>query len=360
MLGSVRMRRDYDAGLLGGSGDLDHMLRGVYVVGRGNFVAVHVRRALHGHLLVRVGRGGPCRFGLGRASVGDGSGTFDLDVVLFVVLSPRVVRLEVGRRVARYGDVGRPFADSGQLGLAFLEYLPSGRNYTYYRDGSVGSQLRPEELTEAVFADASILHLPGMLLELNDSMRQSCFRAVELAKQNHVLFSFDPNLRKELRNDAQMRQRMMQMLSMADVIEPTLEEARIITGCTAISDVLRALHAAGPRLVVLTRDKDGALFSFDGQVLSAEGIDVPVVDPTGAGDTFAAALACCIEENVRMEDAISFCNCAGTLVCTKRGAIGMAIPTREQVLDMMRLHPARLHMESLQALYEKEHKHEIA
>lgn len=135
-----------------------------------------------------------------------------------------------------------------------------------------------------------------MLLELNDSMRQSCFRAVELAKQNHVLFSFDPNLRKELRNDAQMRQRMMQMLSMADVIEPTLEEARIITGCTAISDVLRALHAAGPRLVVLTRDKDGALFSFDGQVLSAEGIDVPVVDPTGAGDTFAAALACCIEK----------------------------------------------------------------
>lgn len=116
MLGSVRMRRDYDAGLLGGSGDLDHMLRGVYVVGRGNFVAVHVRRALYGHLLVRVGRGGPCRFGLGRASVGDGSGTFDLDVVLFVVLSPRVVRLEVGRRVARYGDVGRPFADSGQLG----------------------------------------------------------------------------------------------------------------------------------------------------------------------------------------------------------------------------------------------------
>lgn len=251
-------------------------------------------------------------------------------------------------------------SDSGQLGLAFLEYLPSGRNYTYYRDGSVGSQLRPEELPETAFTGASILHLPGMLLELNDSMRQSCFRAVELAKQNHVLFSFDPNLRKELRNDAQMRQRMMQMLSMADVIEPTLDEARIITGCTEISDVLRALHAAGPRLVVLTRDKDGALFSFDGQILSAEGIDVPVVDPTGAGDTFAAALACCIEENMQMEDAIAFCNCAGTLVCTKRGAIGMAIPTREQVLDMMRSHPARLHAESLQSLYEKEHKHEIA
>ena len=63
---------------------------------------------------------------------------------------------------------------------------------------------------------------------------------------------------------------------------------------------------------------------------------------------------------MQMEAAIAFCNCAGTLVCTKRGAIGMAIPTREQVLDMMRSHPARLHAESLQSLYEKEHKHEIA
>lgn len=251
-------------------------------------------------------------------------------------------------------------ADRGQLGLAFLEYLPSGRNYAYYRDGSVGSQLRPEELSETVFHGASLLHLPGMLLELNEGMRQSCFRAVELAKQNHALFSFDPNLRKELHDNAQMRHGMMQMISMADIIEPTLEEARTITGRTAISDVLHALHDAGPRLVVLTCDKDGAIFSFDGQILYAEGIDVPVVDPTGAGDTFAAALACCIKENMRMDDAIAFCNCAGTLVCMKRGAIGMAIPTRDQVLEMMRTHPARLHLQSMDEWYEKEHQHGTA
>lgn len=247
-------------------------------------------------------------------------------------------------------------SDCGKLGLAFLEYLPSGRNYAYYRDGSIGSQLRPEELRDEIFNGASILHLPGMLLELNENMRQSCFRAVELAKRNHALFSFDPNLRKELRDDSAMRERMMAMLSMADVIEPTLEEARIITGCTAISDVLRALHRAGPKLVVLTRDKDGALFSYNGQILNADGIDVPVVDPTGAGDTFAAALAYCIQENMDMESAISFCNCAGTLVCTKRGAIGMAIPTREQVLEMMCAHPSRLSYHTLEELYEKERK----
>ena len=110
----------------------------------------------------------------------------------------------------------------------------------------------------------------------------------------------------------------------AAMIEPTLEEGRILTGCSEYGDVLRALHAAGPKLVVLTQDKDGATFSFQNTVLHAQGIDIPVVDPTGAGDTFAAALACCVAKGYTPEDAIRFCNCAGTLVCTKRGAIGMA------------------------------------
>ena len=244
--------------------------------------------------------------------------------------------------------------------LAFVTLDEHGdREFAFSRKPGADTQLRFSELELSLIDDTQAFHF-GTLSLTDEPARATTYRAVAYAKTHGKLITFDPNLRKELRNDAQMRQRMMQMLSMADVIEPTLEEARIITGCTEISDVLRALHAAGPRLVVLTRDKDGALFSFDGQILSAEGIDVPVVDPTGAGDTFAAALACCIEENMQMEAAIAFCNCAGTLVCTKRGAIGMAIPTREQVLDMMRLHPARLHMESLQALYEKEHKHEIA
>jgi len=119
------------------------------------------------------------------------------------------------------------------------------------------------------------------------------------------------------------------------MIEPTIGEGRILTGCRTSGEVLRALHAAGPKLVVLTQDKDGATLSCSGEVLCARGIDVPVVDPTGAGDTFAAALACCLKEGMEADEAVRFCNCAGTLVCTKRGAIGMAIPTREEVEKLM-------------------------
>ena len=43
---------------------------------------------------------------------------------------------------------------------------------------------------------------------------------------------------------------------------------RFLTGETTVGNVLRALHGMGPRVVALTRDKDGAVISMDGQVLS--------------------------------------------------------------------------------------------
>ena len=125
------------------------------------------------------------------------------------------------------------------------------------------------------------------------------------------------------------------MIRQADILSPTLSEAQEITGYQEVSDVLRCLHDQGPRLIALTRDKDGAILSIGREVLYAGGIDVPVVDPTGAGDTFAAALACCVREDMDPAYAVQFCNCAGTLVCMKRGAIGLAIPSREEIQTLM-------------------------
>ena len=158
-----------------------------------------------------------------------------------------------------------------------------------------------------------------------------------------------------------MRQRMMQMLSMADVIEPTLEEARIITGCTAISDVLRALHAAGPP-----------------PCRSDAGQGRRAVQLRRAGsERRGHRRARCRPPPARVIHSRLHLPAASRKMCGWRTPSPSATapgrwyapsavpsawrsPTREQVLDMMRLHPARLHVESLQALYEKEHKHEIA
>ena len=227
-------------------------------------------------------------------------------------------------------------SDEGQIGLAFIEYLPEGRNYQYYRSQSAGSRLCAGDLDEKAIAQAQILHLPGMLLELNETMREACFAAVEMARRHDVLISFDPNIRKELSGDSGAIERLRRMTSYADIIKPTLEEARLLTGEHEIPAILQRLHGMGPRLVAVSRDKQGALLSAGGEEAAVPGIDVPVVDPTGAGDSFAAALCRCVQRNSTLEEAARFCNCVGTLVCTRRGAIGMAIPSLAETEALMR------------------------
>lgn len=84
-------------------------------------------------------------------------------------------------------------SDEGQIGLAFIEYLPDGnRNYEYYRSRSVGSLYRAGLDTEA-FDSAYALHLPGMLLDLSPELREAGLFAARTAKGRGVLLSFDPN-----------------------------------------------------------------------------------------------------------------------------------------------------------------------
>lgn len=261
-------------------------------------------------------------------------------------------RLATSTLAAQGVDVSHlAVSDEGQTGLAFLEYLPDGsRNYQYFRKDSVGSKLRPEDLDEAYIAGAYAVHYPGMLLELTPQMRSSCERLVEIAKEHGVLVSFDPNIRREIASNEEARQRLMGAVRNADIIAPTLDEGRMITGETSIGNVLRALHAMGPKVVALTRDADGAVLSRDGQVAIAHGIDIHAIDPTGAGDSFAAALCVGLQEDMPLDRLACFCNCTGSLVCTKKGAIGMALPTRSEVEEMMASGACRVELTTLDAL----------
>jgi ribokinase len=92
----------------------------------------------------------------------------------------------------------------------------------------------------------------------------------------------------------------------------------------------RDLLALGPRSVVVTVGKDGAVFS-DG--VSAEHLPTPrvdVVDTTGAGDAFVGALAASLARDYSLEDAVAYAVRAGAAAVTKEGAQG-ALPTTDVI-----------------------------
>ncbi len=231
-------------------------------------------------------------------------------------------------------DISRVVTGEGQIGLAFLENLENGRNFEYYRSNSVGSKFGPDDIDEDYIRNASAIHYSGMLLELSESMREACRKCVRIAREAGVMVSFDPNIRKEVMKSDDARKRLYEGIETADIIAPTLEEARFITGLEDEKEILKELHRRGPKVIALTRDKDGAVLSDGTKIVSAAGTGVHAVDPTGAGDTFASMLVYGVQEGWSLEKTAIFCNCAGGLAVTKQGSIGRALPTLEEVEKM--------------------------
>lgn len=84
---------------------------------------------------------------------------------------------------------------------------------------------------------------------------------------------------------------LARVLARIDVLVINEEEARQLAGVHNIAQVARKLLAMGPRVVVIKRGEYGALLFEQDQVFSAPAFPVEeVVDPTGAGDTFAGGM----------------------------------------------------------------------
>lgn len=84
------------------------------------------------------------------------------------------------------------------------------------------------------------------------------------------------------------RRPLMKVIAGVDLITLNDSEARLLTGRTNLPDAARRILAMGPRYVIVKKGEHGAaLFSAGSMfILPAYPVD-NVVDPTGAGDTFA-------------------------------------------------------------------------
>lgn len=108
-----------------------------------------------------------------------------------------------------------------------------------------------------------------------------------------------------------------------------------LAGGRAADDVVPALLAAGTSIVVRTLGAHGCRVSAaDGEVVVVAGLDVDVVDVTGAGDTFAAAFAYALGRTDDLAGAATFATGAAALAVTAMGARS-GIATIPEVADFL-------------------------
>jgi sugar/nucleoside kinase (ribokinase family) len=84
------------------------------------------------------------------------------------------------------------------------------------------------------------------------------------------------------------RDALVRLLARVDMLLLNDEEARQLSGESNLPAAARAIRALGPRAVVVKRGDAGALLFHEGGVFAAPAFPLEaVVDPTGAGDSFA-------------------------------------------------------------------------
>ncbi len=84
---------------------------------------------------------------------------------------------------------------------------------------------------------------------------------------------------------------VLKLMKKVDLFVANDGEARAITGQTNLIKAAKALRRMGPKLIVVKKGEHGVLFYCDQFMFSFSAYPVEkVVDPTGAGDTFAGGL----------------------------------------------------------------------
>lgn len=84
---------------------------------------------------------------------------------------------------------------------------------------------------------------------------------------------------------------LLNLMTMVDLFVANDAEARALTGESNLIKAAKALRRFGPKLIVVKKGEHGVLFYSDKLMFSFPAYPVEhVVDPTGAGDTFAGGL----------------------------------------------------------------------
>ncbi len=206
-------------------------------------------------------------------------------------------------------------------GVGFIILNPEGHNGIILDMGA--NKLMDSRFVDQVEEQIAQSDIVMTVLELPVP---AAARAMELGHKHGVRTLLNPAPATKL-NDA--------LLKNVDYLTPNETELRILQGLppddpTPTTDLAKRLRARGVRNVIVTMGGEGALVVNDLGTTRVPGVKVEVVDTTGAGDAFNAALAVALAEGRELIDAVEFGVCAGALECTKLGVIP-GLPTREAV-----------------------------
>ena len=246
-----------------------------------------------------------------------------------------------------------PQVQENPSGIAYVNHMADGSIVkSYRRKGSAASTVTFDEVRQHL-ADADALHVTGITPALSPITHDTIFRTVEYASENGIPVTFDVNYRPPIWDSSDARPVFDEMLPYSWVFKVGHDEAETVWGLgLSAEDYARRFQRINGRLVIVTRDADGAI-AYDGaNLVEHPGYSIDFVDPVGAGDAFIAGFlaeifrqgtvksffAASDDERRRvLERSLAVANVCGALICTRRGDTE-AMPTAQEVAAFLDAH----------------------
>lgn len=178
------------------------------------------------------------------------------------------------------------FTSKANTALAFVSLGSDGnRTFSFYRKPSADMLYNEENLTAEMFSDCYALHFCSVSLG-EFPMKSAHKKAIELAKKQNAVISFDPNIRFPLWEDKNaLKSAIDEFLPFADIIKISDEEIQFITGTDNIENGCRRLLNSA-EIVLCTCGANGAYAFTKNASVYAASQPVKAIDTTGAGDAF--------------------------------------------------------------------------
>lgn len=232
--------------------------------------------------------------------------------------------------------------------LAFVHtYADGDRDFSFYRNPGADMNLRAEEIDAELIAQSEVFHF-GSLSLTHPGVREATKKALQIAKGNGCLITYDPNLRPPLwRSLDEAKEQIGFGMEWCDVMKISDNEIQWFTGKEDFDEGIRILQDTYHiPLILLSLGRDGSRAYYKNMKVEAKPfLQKNTIETTGAGDTFCACVINYVlehglhnltEEN--LQEMLTFANAAASLITTRKGALRV-MPEKAEVEDILAKNP---------------------
>lgn len=235
---------------------------------------------------------------------------------------------------------GLKYDKSVHTTLAFVHtYADGDRDFSFYRNPGADVMLEENEVDISLIKKAKIFHF-GTLSMTHEVVEKATVKALDTAKAEGKLISFDPNLRPPLWSDLSIAKEKMEFgFRKCDILKISDNEIEFFTG---ESDILKGAQIIkekyGIKLVCATLGKEGSYALYNDIVVKCDPFLNPnTIETTGAGDTFMGSLLNSVLDTgienyteTSLKEMLRTANAAASIITTRRGALKV-MPTLAEI-----------------------------